>query len=118
MRMILLAASLALAAATLPAAAQDIGGRYEVRGTNFDGSRYGGEAVIRITSDTTCEIVWNTGGTAEGICMRSGNALAAGYTMGGEVGLVIYRILPDGRLDGVWTIAGQDGHGTELLVPR
>ncbi len=52
-------ASLAmLGLASVPAAAQSIGGTYTVAGTNFDGSKYGGEATITLTSDTTCTIHW------------------------------------------------------------
>lgn len=109
----------AAALAAVPASAQDIGGFYEVSGTNFDGSRYSGEAQIRALSETTCSIAWKTGGqTSEGICMRDGNAFAASYRLGDAIGLVIYRILPDGSLGGTWTIAGQEGSGTEVLTPR
>lgn len=103
-----------------PASAQSIGGSYRIDGTNFDGSRYGGTARIVITSNTTCEIFWDTGGgsTAEGICMRNGPAFTAAYVMGNAIGLVIYEILPDGTLDGLWTVAGQRGNGTEVLTPR
>jgi len=111
--------SLALIAAGSWAAAQDIGGRYSVNGTNLDGSIYRGEAEITLTSEFTCEIVWKTGGTtSSGICMRDGNAFAAGYEMGGNVGLVIYMVQPDGTLDGSWTIAGVNAVGTEVLTPN
>jgi len=99
------------------AAAVDIGGKYEVRGTNLDGSRYSGSATITVTSSTTCEIVWKVGTSSSGICMRNGIAFAAGYVMGKDVGLVIYEIKSDGTLDGRWTIAGRNGVGTELLIP-
>ncbi|WP_439816161.1 hypothetical protein [Zavarzinia sp. CC-PAN008] len=113
------AVALALAFGGIGSAqAADVGGNYLVQGTNFDGSVYTGTARIKRTSDTTCEIVWDTGSTSQGICMRNGPAFAAGYSMGSSVGLVIYRILPNGVLDGVWTIAGQSGAGTEVLTPR
>ena len=112
----------AIATATLVfatvAQAQDIGGTYDVAGTNFDGSRYGGTAEIKLTSETTCQIVWETGSTARGICMRNGSMFSAGYVMGDAVGLVLYRINTDGSLEGLWTVAGQDGVGTETLTPR
>jgi len=111
-------ALLGLAAMALPAAAQDLGGEYTVKGTNLDGSSYKGTAEIVITSNTTCEIRWVTAGRESvGICMPNGNALAAAYVMGDAVGLVIYRVLDDGTLDGVWTIAGQRGRGTDVLTP-
>lgn len=111
-------AILSLAILAMPAAAQSIGGRYQVQGTNFNGSPYGGEAVITPTSETTCEIKWITGGTESiGICMRNGESFAAGYVMGDKVGLVVYRVMPDGSMNGLWTIAGENGNGTEVLVP-
>lgn len=105
--------------AMAPAAAQSIGGTYTVAGTNFDGSKYSGEATITLTSDTTCTIHWETGGsTSDGICMRNDNAFSAGYAMGKEIGLVVYKVEKDGSLHGLWTIAGQNGNGTEVLTPK
>lgn len=100
------------------AAAQNIGGAYSVAGTNVDGSPYAGQALITITSNTTCEIAWQTGGTtSKGFCMRNDDAFAAGYVMGKDIGLIIYKATADGTLRGVWTIAGQNGAGTEILTP-
>lgn len=103
----------------LPAAAQNIGGRYVVQGTGFNGQAYGGEAQITVTSDVTCEIVWNTGGQiSEGICMRADNVFSAAYVIGGKAGMVIYTVAPDGSMQGTWTIAGTNGVGTEALYPQ
>ena len=101
------------------ATAQDIGGFYDVQGTNFNGSPYSGQAKITINSNTTCEIEWITGGTSsKGFCMRNNDAFAAGYVMGNDLGLIIYKAKPDGSLEGVWTIRGQSGAGTETLTPK
>jgi hypothetical protein len=109
---------LALLAATA-AQGQGIGGRYTIQGTNFDGSPYGGTAEIVLTSDVTCEIYWTTGGTtSRGICMRSDDVFTAGYELSGKIGLIIYRVRPDGVLDGSWTIAGTNAVGYEVLVPQ
>jgi hypothetical protein len=117
MKQILFAAAL-LSATTLTAAADGFGGHYVVHGTNIDGTTYGGDAEITLTSDTSCDIKWNTGSTeSEGICMRNDDSFAAGYRLGDNIGLVIYKILPDGSLTGVWTLAGKGGNGTEILVP-
>jgi hypothetical protein len=106
------------AALTITASAEGFGGRYAVHGTNIDGTTYGGEAEITLTSDTSCEIKWDTGSTeSEGICMRNDDSFAAGYKLGDDIGLIIYKILPDGSLTGVWTLAGKGGNGTETLVP-
>ena len=117
MKYILLGSALFLAS-VMPAAADGFGGRYAVHGTNIDGTTYGGEAEITLTSDTSCDIKWNTGTTeSDGICMRNDDSFAAGYKLGDDIGLVIYKILPDGSLTGVWTLAGKGGNGTETLVP-
>ena len=101
-----------------PAAAQSIGGSYTVAGTNLDGSPYGGTAEITLTSETTCTIHWVTGGTtSDGICSRNGDAFAAAYVLGDAFGLVVYKVLQDGTLDGLWTIAAKEGNGTEKLTP-
>lgn len=100
------------------AGAQDIGGRYEVAGKGFDGSAYRGTAVITITSNVTCEIVWNTGGqVSRGICMRQGNTFAASYVLGNTVGMVIYDVAADGSMSGTWTLSGSNGVGYEALYP-
>ncbi len=111
-------AALAMMAA-LPAAAQDIGGNYTVKGTNLDGSEYGGTATITLVSKTTCVIEWKTGSTtSQGICSRNDDAFAAAYVLGDAMGLVIYKVDSDGTLDGLWTITGKEGSGTEVLIPN
>lgn len=120
MRQMLLAAGLVMALGSA-AYAQSVGGTYKVDGTSPDGGRYTGTAEITPTSDTTCNIVWRTGSANEessGICMRYENAFSAGYVLGDAVGLVIYEIKSDGTLDGIWTVAGQKGSGTEVLTPQ
>ncbi len=116
-KLILSAAMVAFAA--FPAAAQSIGGSYSVAGTNFDGSPYDGEVEVTLTSKTTCVIKWVTGGsTSEGICMRNDDAFSAGYVLGDAIGLVVYKVMEDGSLHGLWTLAGKEGNGTEVLTPK
>ena len=92
-------------------------GTYDVQGTNLDGSAYSGTATITLTSDTTCAIEWNTAGTtSQGICMLHDDAFAAGYVLQDAVGLVVYKVRAGGVLEGVWTLTGQDGAGTETLT--
>ncbi|UJW85741.1 hypothetical protein [Devosia sp. SL43] len=118
MRQIILASAFALATIGM-AAAQDVGGSYAVDGTNINGSPYSGTAEITLLSETTCAIEWTTGPTTStGICMRNGNAFSAGYVLGDAIGLLIYEILEDGSMEGIWTVAGQDGTGTETLTPQ
>lgn len=110
----LLAAALV---AVSPALARDLGGAYRVSGTNLDGTAYSGLATVTVVSDTTCVIEWETGSTAQGICMRHGNVFAAAYELDGYFGLVVYDILADGTLRGTWTVTGEDGAGRETLTP-
>jgi hypothetical protein len=102
------------------AQAQAIGGNYKVEGTNFNGSKYEGDATITLTSETTCEITWKTGSTSSaGICMRNDASFAAAYKMDdGSIGLIIYKVAKDGSMDGIWTLAGNGGAGTEKLTPE
>ncbi len=111
--------AITFAAFATAAQAQNVVGRYEVQGTNLDGSRYGGTAQVAAVSDTTCTIVWQTGSTtSSGICMRQGDIFVAGYKLGDGIGLAVYRWRDGGAyLDGTWTIAGQRGTGTERLIP-
>lgn len=118
MKKLLASGILALALASPAAAVTPIGGAYNVEGTNLDGSPYKGTATISLTSETTCAIHWETGGSSsDGICMRNGDAFSAGYVLGESVGLVVYKVQEDGSMHGLWTIAGKEGNGTEMLTP-
>jgi len=109
-----------LAALALPAASSEFrAGTYTVEGTNLNGSPYSGTAEVTLLSDTTCQIVWKTGGTESwGHCMKVGDYVSAGYIMGEAIGVIMYLVNEDGSLDGYWTISGQDGSGTEKLTPQ
>jgi hypothetical protein len=114
----LIAITSLLSCMIVPASAQSIGGKYTVEGTNLDGSAYEGTAEVTLTSDTTCAIHWETGGTAsDGICARNDDSFAAAHVTTGEVGLIIYKVGEDGSMDGLWTVAGKEGNGTEKLTP-
>ncbi|MBG1232873.1 hypothetical protein F8B91_11060 [Aestuariivirga litoralis] len=120
MKSVLAAAVLIAAPSFALAADGDVGGKYKVEGTNFDGSKYSGDAEITITSGTTCNIEWHTGADANstGICMRNDNAFSAAYVMkDGSVGLIIYKMNDDRSMDGIWTLSGKNGSGTEVLTP-
>jgi hypothetical protein len=112
-----LARALILSAlSALPAAAQSVGGHYRVEGINPNGSHYAGTAEITPSGDT-CRIVWHVGSEWRGVCMVNSGSFAAAYTSGNTSGLLIYQIQPDGSLIGVWTLAGQPGRGSEVLIP-
>ena len=93
--------------------------RYEVAGTNPDGSRYSGTLAIEVISNTTYTVRWDiAGGVYRGFGMRMNDALSATYTLGGQPGLIMYRVHPDGALEGIWAVRGQSGNGTERATPR
>jgi hypothetical protein len=118
MRLVLLTA--VLVALALPAAAADFKeGTYDVAGTNLDGSAYKGTATVKLLSNTTCEIDWQTGQTTSvGLCMLMDGVVGAAYRLGDGVGVTMYKLNDDGSLDGAWTVAGKDGSGTETLTPQ
>ena len=107
-----------LATGVSAASAQTIGGSYNVQGTNPNGAAYSG--TVQITpSGSACRITWQTGSTSSsGICMLANKAFAASYILQGKQGLVVYELQPDGSLKGWWTLADQQGVGTENLYPR
>ena len=102
----------------VPAAAQTVNaGKYKVEGTNLDGSKYSGTAEITLASETTCVIEWDTAGVkSSGACMLNGDAFAAAYMLEDELGLIVYKVMGNGTLEGAWTMTGKDGSGTETLT--
>jgi hypothetical protein len=93
---------------------------YDVAGTSFDGSPYEGTLTVDIVSDTTYTVEWTIGATVlNGFGMRMNDTLSAAYTLAdGTPGLVMYEVGDDGVLEGIWTIPGESGVGTETLTPR
>ena len=92
---------------------------YAAQGTNGDGSAYGGTVAIQQTGAASYRVRWQVGNaTIDGIGMTAGNIFTAAYMLDRQVGLVIYQLMPDGRLTGQWTLSGSAGVGTEVLTPR
>jgi hypothetical protein len=101
------------------AQAQEIAGKYAVEGKNLDGSSYTGTAEIKMTGPTKCTIDWEIAdATINGVCIRMGNTLSAGYILEDAAGVVVYEIKSDGTLEGTWTVVEEDGLGTEKLTPK
>jgi hypothetical protein len=116
MKRTVLSAALMAAAFSGTAMAQSVGGNYTVKGTNPNGSTYGGTAIITPRGDG-CRISWDVGSQWRGFCMLNGDAFAATYRSGDSSGLLIYKVQPDGTLSGVWVL-NDGGTGTETLIPR
>jgi hypothetical protein len=97
------------------AASSSFGGDYSILGTNADGSGYDGALSI-IKQGKVWQLVWNVGSdTYDGIGITNGNVLAAAY--GGEgCGVALYSIQPNGDLDGVWGMWGNNNLGAEYAT--
>lgn len=91
---------------------------YQASGTNPNGSGYTARVTFKVVSDTTFIVNWKVGSTAfRGFGMRWDDMLSVSYEGNGFKGVVMYRILDNGVLDGRWTAAGTNGIGTETLSP-
>lgn len=98
------------------AAAADIDGIYEAKGTTPDGSTYTGEVQIKSFGPTE-GIAWRLGNEGyKGLGIVSGNVLGAAYSnQEGYFGVVVYEVR-QGSLNGVWTdVATQTRAGRENL---
>jgi hypothetical protein len=98
---------LLLGAFAAPAAAQDIAGLYDAHGKYPGGKDYGGAVQIAPLGSAHA-ILWKlaSGQGYEGLAIRQGNVLGAGYTAGKlPFGLVVYRVA-GGTLDGEWVTSG------------
>jgi hypothetical protein len=90
-----------------PAEAQDVAGIYDVQGKFPNGKAYGG-AVQIAPFGSAHAILWKleNGDAYEGLAIRQGNVLGAGYAAGKlPFGLVVYRVA-GGVLDGEWVTSG------------
>ncbi len=93
-----------------PVSKDKIAGEYFARGTNPDGSSYSGNVTIT-RKDDSYKFVWKIGSsTYYGVGELKGDVLTVDW---GQAQPVIYRVKPDGTLDGTW--AG--GKATEILKP-
>ncbi|MCB1137682.1 MAG: fibronectin-binding protein [Leptospiraceae bacterium] len=90
--------------------ARDLSGTYSVQGTNPDGSNYSGTCIISRISGETYRFRWSVGNTYEGEGTLEGIRISVDW---GDSTPVIYTLLPDGSLDGLW--AG--GNASETLTP-
>ncbi len=95
-----------------------ISGNYNVTGTNEDGAAYEGKLQI-IKHGSVYQFRWLAGNQYDGVGIISGNTVAVAYAYGADgsgCGVVSYRTLPNGTLDGVWGMWGVNQSGTERAV--
>jgi len=107
---------LALGLLAQPALAQRAG-LFSVEGRNADGTTYTGTLETARQRDGAWQVTWRVGpDTIRGIGFLQGDLLAVAYAVNNQPGIVVFRILSDGRLDGPWTMG--DGIGQEVATPR
>lgn len=115
-------ASIAFALVLLLAstAMADVPGNYTCNGVNPDGTKYTGRVTISRAGEAY-NIKWTIGTESHaGIAIRSDNHLAATWVIQGvnSGGVVVYKILNDGRLVGKWVGSNGGRITTETLTPR
>ena len=93
--------------------------KYDVVGTNPDGSNYAGTATIEVISDKTFTIRWDTGSSVlEGFGMRMSDWSPRLIPIESAPGLIIYKVDDRGVLNGLWSIRGRDEHRNGAATPQ
>ncbi|HKO98668.1 MAG TPA: hypothetical protein VJU86_16840 [Pyrinomonadaceae bacterium] len=93
----------------------DIAGSYNATGTNPNGSPYRGTLEV-IKRGEVFQFRWTAGQQYDGVGVQSGDVVAVAFTEGNDgkgCGVVSYRIMNDGELDGRWGYWGVDQSGDE-----
>lgn len=108
--------------ATSQAPPKNIAGEYDASGTNPDtGAAY--KAALTITPrDDVYQFSWTSGGNKyDGVGVTTNNSIAVSYTTGtnGEgCGVVLYKINPDGSMDGKVGYWGENKMETEKATRK
>jgi hypothetical protein len=105
----------AISSNSTPATPPDIAGKYNVLGSNPDGSPYRGTLEI-IPHGDVYQFRWSAGTQYDGVGVANGNVIAAAFANGANgkgCGVVDYEIANDGALDGKWGYWGTSEAGTE-----
>ncbi len=100
---------------TAPATPPDIAGKYNVVGSNPDGTPYRGTLGV-IPHGDVFQFRWSAGTQYDGIGVANGNVVAVAFANGENgkgCGVVDYEIRSDGALDGKWGYWGTNEAGTE-----
>src|SRR5260221_5350324 len=98
-----------------PAPPKDIAGKYNVEGSNPNGSIYKGTLEIMPHGDVY-QFRWNAGTQYDGVGVGNGSVVAVAFANGPNgkgCGVVDYEIGGDGGLNGKWGYWGVDEGGTE-----
>ena len=93
----------------------DIGGKYNVTGSNPSGTEYAGTLQV-IKRGDVYQFRWNAGEQYDGVGVANGNIVAVAFANGADgkgCGVIDYAIQSDGTLDGKWGYWGVNESGTE-----
>ena len=96
----------------------NIAGKYNVAGTNPNGSTYKGALEV-IPHGDVYQFRWSAGNQSDGVGVVNGDVVAVAYASGANgkgCGVVDYNINGDGSLDGKWGYWGTDASGTETAT--
>lgn len=96
----------------------NVPGRYNIIGTNPNGSIYKGALEV-VEHGDVYEFRWNAGRQYNGVGIRNGDVIAVSFADGAQgkgCGVVDYVIMDDGTLDGRWGYWGTNESGTERAV--
>src|SRR5258706_2748005 len=97
-----------------PATPPDIAGKYNVAGSNPDGTPYRGTLEV-ISHGDVFQFRWSAGTQYDGVGVANGNVVAVAFANGENgkgCGVVDYEIRSDGALDGKWGYWGTNEAGT------
>ena len=96
----------------------DLAGKYNIVGSNPNGSTYKGTLEV-IQHGQVYQFRWNAGVQYDGVGVQNGDVIAVAFasgTNGKGCGVVDYVITGDGTLDGKWGYWGVDESGTEKAI--
>lgn len=96
----------------------DISGNYDIAGTNEDGAAYAGKLQV-LKHGSVYQFRWLAVNQYDGVGIINGNTAAVAFTDGANgtgCGVVSYRTLANGTLDGVWGMWGVNQSGTETAA--
>lgn len=101
-----------------PAAALDLAGQYQLKGSNPGGSgQYTGQAAVVATGDTY-QVRWRVGGVRyQGTGILVNDVFSVVYQASGSApGIAVYQVRNDGSLEGHWTNLNGSGLGGETWI--
>lgn len=93
----------------------EIGGKYNVLGSNPNGTTYKGTLEV-IPHGGVYQFRWNAGMQYDGVGVQNGDIVAVAFANGADgkgCGVIDYAITSDGALDGKWGYWGVNESGSE-----